>query len=98
MDLNGINSFIVRRTCIVLEYCPFGEMVRILLSLQNNISEGIVLNFFKQMVKGMLHLKSKEAHHLDLKPDNIFVSDDFTLKIADFGFGDHPSIVNKVKG
>jgi len=36
-------------------------------------------------LKGLQHVHSKEILHRDIKPDNIFLADDGTAKIGDFG-------------
>lgn len=39
----------------------------------------------RQIVDGMVYLKSKRVIHRDLKTSNILIDDDYTVKIADFG-------------
>ncbi|CAJ0931123.1 unnamed protein product, partial [Mesorhabditis belari] len=44
-----------------------------------------VLDIFKQVALGMNFLHSKRIIHRDLKSNNIFLTDDSTIKIGDFG-------------
>ena len=41
--------------------------------------------FFRQLIDALEYLQSKQVAHLDLKPQNILVSNDLTLKLTDFG-------------
>ncbi|OQV17036.1 Calcium/calmodulin-dependent protein kinase kinase 2 [Hypsibius exemplaris] len=42
--------------------------------------------FFQEILCGVEHLHSQRIVHRDLKPDNMLLSRDGTVKIADFGF------------
>ena len=44
-----------------------------------------ILNLFKQVADGLLHLHQNEVLHRDLKPDNILVSPQGKVYIIDFG-------------
>lgn len=41
-------------------------------------------SYFKQLLKGVKYLHSFGVAHLDLKPDNLLLSENFQLKIGDF--------------
>ena len=49
-------------------------------------SEKMCRFFFKQIIIGLHYLHSQGVCHRDLKPQNILLSDDYTIKIVDFGF------------
>jgi len=49
-------------------------------------SDNISRYYFKQMINGLKYMHSAGVAHRDLKPENIMLTEDFTLKIADFGF------------
>ncbi|KAJ5077489.1 eukaryotic translation initiation factor 2-alpha kinase eif2-alpha kinase -related [Anaeramoeba ignava] len=44
-----------------------------------------VKKIFKQILEGMKHCHQQNVIHRDLKPDNIFITSDLNIKIADFG-------------
>lgn len=49
------------------------------------MSEKQAQTYFKQIVSALLYLKSKNLCHRDLKLENILVSSDDNIKLADFG-------------
>ncbi|KAK6488804.1 interferon-induced [Huso huso] len=54
------------------------------------------LQIFKQMVDGVVYIHSNNLIHRDLKPTNIFLSDDDKVKIGDFGLA--TAIINENDG
>jgi serine/threonine protein kinase len=38
-----------------------------------------------QIIKGLIFLKNNHISHLDLKPANILISKNHTIKLIDFG-------------
>lgn len=55
--------------------------------LENNhdISEPMVWNFLTDLLSALKHLHDRDLIHLDIKPDNIFISKDGLFKLGDFG-------------
>lgn len=47
--------------------------------------EDIAVYWFQQMFYAVCHIHDKGYVHLDIKPDNILITDQMQLKIADFG-------------
>ena len=41
--------------------------------------------FFRQLMDGLEYLQSKKVAHLDLKPENMLITKDLTLKLTGFG-------------
>ncbi|KAG2467354.1 GPT11 protein, partial [Polypterus senegalus] len=52
---------------------------------ENKRSKIVAMNMFAQIVEGVEHIHSNNLIHRDLKPKNIFIGDDDTVKIGDFG-------------
>ena len=69
---------------IVMEYCSKGDLSDLL--KVSFLEEEDVKALFKGLVSALQYLHTQKVMHRDLKPKNILVSDDDTLKIADFGF------------
>ena len=72
---------------IVMEFCKEGDLMQLIEKQKSkgHFSEGIVMDFFKQITKGTDYIHKKKILHRDLKPSNIFLSSDQHLKIGDFG-------------
>eukprot|EP01080_Neovahlkampfia_damariscottae_P004000 gene4000-7256_t len=78
-----------RILCLVMEFLENGDLQQL---LQKKIIQGSfltekeLLDYFKQILKGLVYFHSKNLIHRDLKPENFFLTNDYkTLKIGDFG-------------
>ena len=68
---------------LILEYCDNGDLKHFL--KKRPMKEKKVREFMKQIVSGLEYLNSHNIYHRDLKPQNILITKDLTLKISDFG-------------
>jgi len=70
---------------IVLELATGAELFEFL-SYTGFFEESIARTYFQQLMAGVEFCHAKGVVHRDLKPENLLLDDQFTLKLADFGF------------
>ncbi|KAA6379414.1 MAG: putative serine/threonine-protein kinase Nek2, partial [Streblomastix strix] len=84
-----ICSFVDRTDmCMVFEFCERGDLRNEIAELQKlPIKERVmsVWEIFAQMALSMNHLHTHDVVHRDVKPENIFVMADRSVKMGDFG-------------
>jgi len=69
---------------IMMEYAALGDLGTLLIENKLPKNEKMARTLFKQIVKGVEYLHSQGVAHLDLKPDNILLTETGKVKIADF--------------
>jgi serine/threonine protein kinase len=72
---------------IVMEYITGGELLDKIMDL-SVYTEQYASHVMKQLLEGLGHMHKKGIAHLDIKPENILLSnkeDDAIIKLADFG-------------
>lgn len=74
-----------RHLCIQIELCETSLNQIVEKSPDNKLPESKVWDFVVDLLLGIKHLHDNELLHLDVKPDNILLSFDGTLKLGDFG-------------
>ena len=67
---------------ILMEFIDGYDIEEYLAKYPENINE-----IFLQTIEGFKHLESNNILHRDIRPQNILVREDGTVKIIDFGFG-----------
>ncbi|PAA84344.1 hypothetical protein BOX15_Mlig026189g1 [Macrostomum lignano] len=78
--------------CLVMEYCPFGNLYEFYTSKVDCLPAAKVLDWCKQLASGMAYLHERKIAHGDLKSPNILVCDGDVLKISDFGLVRVPAL------
>ena len=69
---------------MVLELAAHGDLFNYL--IQGPLSENITRYYFEQVLDAIEHMHKNGFCHLDIKLENLLVSEDFGLKLTDFGF------------
>ena len=70
---------------MVLELAPYGELFDFI-SETGAFSEPVARYLMYKLLLALQHLHSKGYCNRDLKPENVFFGDNFTLKLADIGY------------
>ncbi|CAJ0958352.1 unnamed protein product, partial [Mesorhabditis belari] len=69
-----------------MEYCEKGPLKGVILDPTITYSMNTVLTWGIQLFDAIDHMYQKhQLVHRDIKPDNIFVTNEYQLKIGDFG-------------
>ena len=73
---------------IFMEYCEGSDLRKLINDFRSHnhpIPKYIVNYIIKEITNGIKEIHDKNLIHRDLKPDNILITNDFQIKIADFG-------------
>lgn len=70
---------------IALEIVEKGELFDFVANT-GLFSEQVARYYFMQMIDALTHCHNKGISHRDMKAENIFVDQDYNIKIGDFGF------------
>ena len=87
---------------IVMEYID-GITLKTYIENQGSLPWKEALNFTNQILRGLQHAHDKGIVHRDIKPQNIMVLADGTIKVTDFGIArfarnEHKTITDKAIG
>ena len=73
---------------IITEFCPYGDLfgyIKFYKERGSKIEEKIIWIIFIQLSLGLSYLHHKKILHRDIKTKNIFIKNNLTVKIGDFG-------------
>lgn len=75
-----------QRLWIFLEFMDGGCLTPIVEERKGNIPENVCAYILYQTLRGLAYLHKRNIVHRDIKSDNILVSMNGDLKLADFGY------------
>lgn len=70
---------------VVLQFGSGGEMIRHLMT-GGALGEDLGRFYFKQLIAAVKHLHQNSVCHRDIKPDNILLDENYSLRLADYGY------------
>ena len=73
---------------ILMEFCEYNDLNSFIKKYKEKnelIPEPLIRTIIREICNGIKEIHSKKVIHRDLKPENIFISDDYKIKIGDFG-------------
>ncbi|KAI8845175.1 p21-activated protein kinase [Chytriomyces cf. hyalinus JEL632] len=93
--LQYVDSFLVGPSLwLVLEYMDGGELTQVI-ETHTTLKELDIAAICKSVIKGLIHLHSRNVIHRDIKSDNILISRDGKIKLSDFGYSARISAARK---
>merc|ERR1719261_1916919 len=86
-----LDSFLSEKDMhIILEWASRGDLKRVLkraVASDVYLSEGQIWEYMRQLSSALSYMQKKRIMHRDVKPANIFLAEDGTLKLGDLGLG-----------
>ena len=70
---------------LVFEYIE-RNLLQLLEENQNGLDQFLIKRIIYQLCKGLYCIHNSETLHRDIKPENILITDEYVVKICDFGF------------
>lgn len=74
---------------LVMEYYKNGDMFNLIMEKNKNILR--IMRAFRQVVEAVVYLHDRGIAHMDIKPDNVFIDDNYDAKLSDFGCCETPA-------
>ena len=80
---------------IIMEYAQKGNLFDVIQKEKKGISEEKAYKYFIQIINAVYYLHQHNIIHRDIKPDNILISEDDTIKLCDFGWAKELTLENR---
>ncbi|KAJ4809455.1 CBL-interacting Serine/Threonine-kinase [Rhynchospora pubera] len=79
------------RVYLVMDYAPRGDLSQYLNSIKSgHLGEPAARRFFLQLISALRYCHKRGVSHRDIKPQNLLLTQDGTLKLSDFGLSALP--------
>ena len=77
----------IKVAVLVTQLAENGELLG---AIQRNgrLPEKIARTYFKQIIDTLAYLHKNNIAHRDIKPDNLLLDENYSIKVADFGFAE----------
>ena len=88
VDVRDVDEVIesgVRKPCFIMPLLPGVTLATLINTASPRITVEFVVSVISQVCKGLQAAHERDLIHRDLKPSNIFIMNDDTAKIIDFG-------------
>lgn len=83
---NFKGSFVFsNKLCQIYELYEHGNLRQFIDYQTRRLNKMQILQILIQILNGLLYIHSKNIIHCDIKPENILIHNDYSLKISDFG-------------
>jgi serine/threonine protein kinase len=69
---------------LVMELAPFGDLADLVQSEECTCDEKLIRTYFHHLVSAIEYLHEHDISHLDIKPENLMIGQDYQLKMIDF--------------
>ncbi|ORY89601.1 kinase-like domain-containing protein [Leucosporidium creatinivorum] len=73
------------RMILLLEYCPFGHALSFAKMYPERMGKRRWLEWARQLVSAVAWAHERGVLHADIKPQNVLVASDLTIRLSDFG-------------
>lgn len=72
-------------SCLVLEYCSRGDLYEAIQNGKGPATSQDIKDVFQQILSALDFCHSHSVFHRDLKPENILITEDWSIKLCDWG-------------
>mmetsp|Transcript_18564 Transcript_18564/g.16166 ORF Transcript_18564/g.16166 Transcript_18564/m.16166 type:complete len:307 (+) Transcript_18564:120-1040(+) len=73
-------------SCLFMEFVPFPDFSTLAKDIEFGADPKLSRTYFGQIMSALQYLHSKGFAHMDIKPENMILTQDFKLKLIDFEF------------